>query len=301
MSRPTLSVAIIAGHEADNLRALVPLLGFADEVVVVCGESGPTADAASSLGARVELRPFDTFATQRNHALDLCRGEWVLFIDADERPTPGLVDELRRTLPRSRAAGYRVPIRSRIFGRTFRFSGTQDDRPVRLVRRGSGRWQGAVHETLVCQGRVDRLAGHLTHVTLPDLGAFLSKMHRYTTLEARARVARGEPPRRHEAWLTPLMETLRRLLWKHGWLDGPEGWAFCLLSGLSQWTLAMTHRRLWREQATPAPRPASQASAPQHPVAPKRAPGRVRSLAARVTGRPAVAVRENPRYVPIET
>ena len=88
---------------------------------------------------------------------------------------------------------------------------------------------------------------------MPDLHAFLAKTHRYTSLEAHARVAAGQRPSRRDAWIAPPREVIRRLLWKQGLLDGPEGWAFCLLSGLSEWILARGHRRLWQaaRQATP--------------------------------------------------
>jgi hypothetical protein len=215
----------------------------------------------------VSSRPFDTFARQRNHALDLANGDWVLSIDADERPSPRLAAEIRRAILRARHAGYRVPIRSSIFGRSFRGSGTQDDRPVRLVRRGAARWVGDVHERLRVLGPLGRLRAWLEHRTLPDLDSFLAKMNRYTMLEARARVAAGRPPRRRDAWILPAREVFRRLVWKEGIWDGPEGWAFCLLSGLSEWVLADRHRRLWEsaERTVSGPTGASLRSAASHP------------------------------------
>jgi hypothetical protein len=74
-------------------------------------------------------------------------------------------------------------------------------------------------------------------------------MNRYTTLAARERVVVGRSPRWRDAWLSPAVEVFRRLVWKQGCFDGPEGWAFCLLSGLSQWVLAQKHRQLWQARA----------------------------------------------------
>ena len=244
--RPTITAAIVALDEERNLGELLPRLDWVDEIVVVDGGSADaTAAVARSHGSRVALRRFDTFARQRNHALRLATGEWVLWIDADERPTPRLAAEIRRQTLGTRHAGFRIPIRSSIFGRRFRGSGTQDDCPVRLARRRAARWVGSVHEQLRVPGRVGRLRSWLRHETLPDLHTFLVKMHRYTTLEAEARVEAGRPPRRLDPWILPAGEVLRRLVWKRGLVDGPEGWAFCLLSGLSEWVLADRHRRLW--------------------------------------------------------
>ncbi|NQT16663.1 MAG: glycosyltransferase family 2 protein [Planctomycetes bacterium] len=244
--RPTITAAIIAMNEARNLAELLPKLDWVDEILVVDGGSADaTVAVAQGYGCRVSTRPFDTFARQRNHALDLATGEWVLSVDADERPTPRLAAEIRRATRSARNAAYRIPIRSSIFGRTFRASGTQDDRPVRLIRRGAARWHGSVHERLRVSGRVGQLEGWLRHQTYPDLHAFLVKMNRYTTLEVRARVESGRRPRRRDAWILPAREVFRRLVWKRGFLDGPEGWGFALLSGLSEWVTADRHRRLW--------------------------------------------------------
>ena len=242
----TLAAAIIACDDQANLARLLPRLDWADEIVLVDGGShDATLRIARQHGCRVAQRALDTFAQQRNYALDLVRADWVLSIDADERPTSRLVAEIRAATARSTAAAFRVPIRSRIFRRPLRRSGTQDDRPIRLFRRAAARWTGEVHELLAVDGRVGRLRAWLEHDTLPDFGSFLAKMDRYTTLEARARVRAGRPPRRVDRWLAPPREIFRRLVWKQGVLDGPAGWAFCALSGLSEWVLAEKHHRLW--------------------------------------------------------
>ncbi len=247
MSRlPTITAALITRDEEQNLAELLPLLDWVDQVVVVDGGScDGTLDVARRHGCRVVSRRFNDFATQRNLAIALARGEWVFSLDADERPTPRLVAEIRRRLPGTRWAAFRVPIRSTIFGRPIRRSGTQDDRPIRLFRRELGRWVGRVHEVLRVSGRVGRLDAWLEHCTQQNLQVFLTKMHRYTRLEAAARVAAGQPPRRRDAWIAAPREVFRRLIYKQGLLDGPAGWAFSLLSGLSEWVQAREHRRQW--------------------------------------------------------
>lgn len=245
--RPRLSAAIIAQNEAHQIPGLLSALSFVDEVVLVDGgSSDATAAQAAALGARVFTRPFDQFASQRNFALQQCRGDWVLSIDADERPTPALAAELVQHAASSTHDAWRVPIRSRIFGSAFRYSGTQDDRPIRFWRRGAAQWQGGVHERLQVSGSIGQLSHFLTHETLPDGAAFQRKMQHYTSLAAEAMVADGQPPHWHAAFYRPAYEVLRRLVWKHGWLDGPAGWRFCLLSGWSEWTLAQKHRQLWQ-------------------------------------------------------
>lgn len=247
-SRPRLTVAIVALDEERNLAELLPQLSWAEETLVVDGGSRDrTRDVARRYRARLLTRRFDHFAAQRNCAMEGARGQWVLMLDADERPTPRLIDEIRRRIASGKNSAYRVPIRSQIFGRAMRYSGTQDDLPIRLVCRDAARWHGAVHEVCQVEGRVGILTNWLRHRTLDCAEAFLDKMHRYTRLAAAARVARNESPRCGDQWIAPPREVCRRLFWKLGLLDGPEGWAFCALSGLSEWVLAREHARLWRE------------------------------------------------------
>lgn len=258
MPSPTLAAVMIVRDEEAHLRELASRYWRAfDEIIVVDGGSNDrSVDVAKRGGAQTLCRPFDNFAAQRNFALGQSNCDWCLSLDADERPTPAMMREVRQKIAQTTASAFRVPIRSTIFGRRFRHSGTQDDRPIRLFRRGKAHWHGDVHEVLRVCGRVARLHHGLEHYTLPDLPSFLAKMNRYTALEASARVARRRAPRRHETWSAPLVETFRRLVWKHGWLDGPEGWAFCFLSGLSAHVLAARHHRLWESTSRTVDRPA---------------------------------------------
>jgi glycosyltransferase involved in cell wall biosynthesis len=253
---PRITAALITLDEEQNLRELLPALAWTDEIVVVDGGSrDATVRVAATHGCRVAARPLDDFASQRNHALRLSTGDWVLSIDADERPTPALAAEIRRRIRGSRRRAFRIPIRSSIFRRPLRFCGTQDDSPIRLFRRDSACWTGPVHEVLEVCGPVGRLDNWLTHSTMPTLAHFLAKMHRYTRLEARARIAAGRAPTHRDLWIAPPREVFRRLVYKRGFFDGPAGWAFCLLSGLSEWVLAQEHRRLTAEGDSPLVNP----------------------------------------------
>jgi glycosyltransferase involved in cell wall biosynthesis len=245
--RPTITAAIITLNEERMLPGLITALDWVDEIVVVDGGScDATVAIARRAGCRVMEHPFDNYADQRNRAIDLATCDWILSIDADERPTAALASEVCRRLCHARHEAFRIGIHSRIFGRRMRFSGTQDDWPIRLFRRGGARWSHQVHEVLSVAGKVGRLRYGFDHETLPNLPAFIAKMQRYTTLEAVQRVKRRRAPRWREQWISPAVEIFRRLIWKQGCFDGPQGWAFCLLSGVSQWTLARKHRQLWR-------------------------------------------------------
>ncbi len=244
-SRPRITALIVARDEAANLPDCLASLAWTDEIVVVVDAASrdETLTIALNSATRVEVRPFDDFAHQRNAALGLATGDWVFAVDADERATPELAAEIRRTLDdRSRPeSGYRVPIRSVVLGRSFGYSGTQHDLPLRLFQRDRGRWVGTVHETVDLSGPAGQLDGHLTHRTIPDIRTFLRKIDHYTTLEAIKFHREGKPFRLIDLTVRPVWTFLKLYLGKQGFRDGLEGLMFCSLSGLS---VAVRHWKL---------------------------------------------------------
>jgi glycosyltransferase involved in cell wall biosynthesis len=246
--QPRLAVLIVAKDEADNLDECLSTVAWADERIVVVDQA--TRDATLQIARRrastVIARPFDDFASQRNAGLDLATADWVLSIDADERVTPELKEEILDILGDStaRAVAYRIPIRSRILGRRFAYSGTQHDLPTRLFRRAAARWTGLVHETLEFEGTAGTLRGELTHRTIPDMRTFLDKINHYTTLEAKSLVRLGRRYRARDLLCRPVWTFLKLYLGKQGFRDGLEGLVFCAMSGVSAGVRAWKHREL---------------------------------------------------------
>ena len=245
-----ISVLILAKNEARNLPQCLQTVNWANEVIVVVDRASrdETQSIAQSGADLVAIRTFDDFAGQRNAALALASGDWVFAIDADERATPELATEIRRVTsdPDAKVSGYRVPIRSIILGRPFRFSGTQNDLPLRLFRRGSGRWVGTVHETVDLEGRTGRLKAHLQHRTIPDMQTFLRKINEYTTLEAIKFLREGRTFKMSDLYLRPAWTFAKLYIGLQGFRDGVEGFAFCALSGLSVAVRHWKHRELLR-------------------------------------------------------
>jgi glycosyltransferase involved in cell wall biosynthesis len=245
---------IVARDEAHSLAECLAAVAWADERIVVV--DARSRDATLEIARRdaevVAVRVFDDFAAQRNAALALASGDWVLSVDADERVTPALAAEIRRVLADGDLAcrGFRVPIRSEILGRPFTGSGTQHDLPLRLFRRDSGRWVGLVHEIVDLRGPVGSLRGALRHCTIPTMKVFLEKINDYTTLEARELAASGRPYRGSDLVARPAWTFFKLYLLKRGFRDGVEGFLFCLLSAVSAAVRAWKHRELTRPRWT---------------------------------------------------
>jgi glycosyltransferase involved in cell wall biosynthesis len=251
---PLLSVAIIARDEARHLAdCLASLHGIAGEVVVLVDSAGSdaTAEIAAAAGARVYHAAWRGFPGQRNLALDLCRGEWVLFIDADERLTAELTAELLDLLPKlaaGRARGYRLPRRNLFFGRPLRAGGWYPDYQLRLLHRTGSRYdeQIAVHETAAVDGPIADLHGHLLHINIETLGEFGRKQARYAWAEARSRLQQQRRARRRNLIGGPLREGYYRLITLQSWRDGLVG----LFLAVSMAWFELVTQLMWRTSRT---------------------------------------------------
>jgi glycosyltransferase involved in cell wall biosynthesis len=210
-----------------------------------------TAARAVARGARVATRALDSFATQRNAALEQAIGEWVLFVDADEVVTPSLAAEIRAALAQpGEVAGFWIPRRNYICGRWIRHAGWHPDEQLRLLHRGRARYdeRRPVHEVVLLDGPAAHLGEPLVHYNYDDLAQFRRKQARYADLEARALRARGIRPRPHNFVLQPLREFCRRYVTLHGYREGLLG---LQLSALLAWSTFRTYRelaRLWRQK-----------------------------------------------------
>jgi len=245
---PRLSAVVITRNESvridDCLRSARLI---ADEIVVVdSGSSDDTVVRARKLADKVLARPFDDYASQKNFAVAQASGDWILSLDADERVTPALAAEIRAVIERGGALAdvYRIRRRSKIFGRVFRFTGTQDDRPARLFRRGCARFEGIIHETLRTEGATADLRRVLTHDTYADTKDYMTRLNRYTSMEAERFVAERRTPVRGGLCLRPPAMFLKLYLYKLGFLDGLEGFTFSYLSAYYVFLKHAKHRWL---------------------------------------------------------
>lgn len=231
---PRLTAVIIAHNEEARIAdCLESIDGVADEILLVDdGSTDHTVAIAHSFGARVLTRPFDTAARQMNFGIQSAQGKWILIIDADERLTPELADEIRRTLDGPEAhQAYYFPRCNIVFGRWLRHGGNYPDyNSARLFLRGWAWFEDEpVHARLLLQGSAEYLRGQLLHLTAPDLDHYLGKFNPYTSFEAermQRRDVRYSFPRMAGHALYHL---LRRLVVQAAFLDGVEGLQYVFL------------------------------------------------------------------------
>ncbi|NJN83742.1 MAG: glycosyltransferase family 2 protein [Caldilineaceae bacterium] len=224
---PTLVAVILTKNEARHVKGCIEsLAGWVDGVVVwdSCS-SDDTARIACDAGAWVVCRPFDNYASQRQTALDSIDAEWILFVDADERATPRLAQEVRKVIATPNAVGYWIPRRNFIVGHEMRGGGFYPDHQLRLLRRSAANYvaEREVHEIVSLDGPEGHLVEPLVHYNYGSWAQFHAKQRFYAAYEARILAGRGIRPRPHNFVLQPLREFKRRFVDLQGWRDGASG------------------------------------------------------------------------------
>ncbi len=251
---PSLTVGVLTHNEQKHIRdCLASVRAFADELLVLDDFStDDTVTLARAMGARVEFRNLDNFPNQRNVAIELARGEWIFFIDADERATPAVGEEIRNAIRSTQYAtrntqyvGYWIPRRNIIFGKEIRHTGWSPDYQPRVLKKGRARFDPAreVHELVLWEGEVGYLREPLIHYNYETLAQFRKKQIIYTRYEAQVWYAEGRRARWRGAIGQPLREFFRRYLALQGWRDGGHG---LLLSALMAY-YAFVRWRMLRE------------------------------------------------------
>ncbi|MFZ5932930.1 MAG: glycosyltransferase family 2 protein [Patescibacteria group bacterium] len=237
-----LSVVIITLNEEKNLvRCLTSVKDLADEIVIVdSGSRDKTLDIAKSFGAKVFVRKFEDYGSQKNFATQKASGDWLLSLDADEEITGKLRDEIREAVKTKEFSAYSIPRKNIILGKFIRFTRWQPqlDRHVWLFKKGSGEWVGGVHEEFVVKGKVGKLKYPKIHHQYETVSEFLDMVNRYSQLDAEKRIKKGTKFSLFKLFFDPTYNFLVRYFYRLGFLDGWRGFVLSFL-------MAVYHFEVW--------------------------------------------------------
>ncbi len=254
---PKLSVTVITKNEAGDIGAALESVAWADEVLVVdAGSTDDTTAIARRYTDRVEVRDWPGYAAQKNYAASIASHDWILSLDADERVTPELAAEIRRTLTAERPdrAGYRIPRVTWHLGRWIRSTDWYPDPQLRLYDRRTARWQERlVHESVAVDGSVGRLRGELQHYAYGDISDHLETIDRYSTYAAREMSQQGRRANLVDLIAHPPLAFLRNYLIRGGIRDGAPG---LIISAMNAHYVLLKFAKLWelqRRTRTPTP------------------------------------------------
>lgn len=247
---PKLSVTVITRNEAADIAAALESVAWADEILVVDSHStDETVAIARRYTDRVVVRDWPGYGAQKNAAATMASHDWILSLDADERVTPALADEIRRTLGTEPGmAGYRMPRVTWHLGRWIRSTDWYPDPQLRLYNRTRARWiSPLVHESVAADGPVGALQHELQHYAYRDIADHLETMDRYTTLAAREMHERGRTAGLLEMAGHPPLAFLRNYVAKGGFRDGTAGF---VVSAMNAHYVFLKFAKLWELQRT---------------------------------------------------
>ncbi len=229
-----ISAVIIAGNEEERIADAIRSVEWVDEVIVIDSESTDrTRQIAEEMGAYVITRPWPGFAAQKQFGVDTASFDWILSLDADERISPALRDEIhgvRNTPVSLRADGYKVPRLTYYMGRAIRHSGWYPDWQLRLFDRTKGKWKGVlIHESfgMSPDAKVEKLTCEITHFSTEG-ALHHHKMigERYAPLAARQMFNDGKATTPLKIATAGIAAFLSTYILKRGFLDGLAG--FCI-------------------------------------------------------------------------
>lgn len=250
-----ISVIVITRNEEANLPECLTSVTWADEVIVVdSGSTDRTREIAGAHGAKVVPHEFQGFGPQKEYALSLASTPWVLSLDADERVPGELREEIRTVVGGDpREAGFSLRRQNYFLGHLIRHGGWQRDWVVRLFRRERARFTPVpVHEKVVLEGDVGRLAHPLIHYPYRSLDEYFHTCDLYTSLAAGWLAEQGKVARWHHLLFRPLGKFIRMYLLERGFLDGYPG---LVLSVLSTFYVFSRYARLWEKNERGKPGP----------------------------------------------
>jgi len=239
-----LSIVIIALNEEDRIEgALKSCTGIADEIVVIDGYStDKTVEIAERYGAKVYMNPFVDFGSQKNFALDKAGNQWVLNLDSDERVSETLEKEIRQLKQKPDneidADGFLIKRKTFYLGRWIKHSGWYPDRKLRLFKKDKSRWRGRIHEGLLLEGKTGKIAGDILHFTYRNITDHISRLNRYSHMQAEDIARKKKKLLYLRAILLPPVTFIRFYFWKLGILDGLPGLVIALVSS---WGTAMKY------------------------------------------------------------
>jgi glycosyltransferase involved in cell wall biosynthesis len=221
-----ISAITITYNEEKKLEDCLKSVQFVDEIVIVDSHSQDRTKELALKNQKVRFfeRHLDNFSDQKNYALDQARGEWLLLIDADERITEGLKDEILALIKKQSACnGYYLRRENYMFGGKVSHGINSNDLQLRLIKNGKGTFQGLVHERIEIDGKVGILKNSLIHTTYQTLDEYFTKFNLFSSLDAKEIFKRGKRPSWFDFGVKPFMYFFYYYFFKLGFLDGMRG------------------------------------------------------------------------------
>lgn len=248
-----ISAVVLTKNEEKNIRECLESLKWCDEVVVIddCSED-KTVEIAESFGAKIYKRELNNnFGAQRNFGLGKAKEDWVLFVDADERVSDSLREEVTKLLNYkvTKYSGFYLKRRDFMWGKELKYGETGDVRLLRLAKRNvcppTGGWRRAVHEVWDVKGPLSTLKNPLRHYPHQTLREFIADIDWMSTLHAEENKKDGKRSNLFKIIFFPKLKFFNSWVLKLGFLDGVQG---LLVAFLMSFHSYLAWSKLWLEE-----------------------------------------------------
>lgn len=240
-----LSVIIITKNEEENIRNCLESVKWADEIVIVDSLSkDKTVEIAKEYTNKIFQKKWAGYGRQKNLALEKATGDWVLNIDADERVTKELAQEIKGAIQKKEYDGYYIPNKAYFLGKWIKHSGWYPDHHLRLFKKEKGRFdERMVHEAAEVEGKKGYLKGVIEHFTAKSIGEYLRRLDKYARLTIEERGGRASW---HQVFFYPPFTFFKMYIMKRGFLEGIHGLILALCH--SYYTFSK-YARLWERSS----------------------------------------------------
>lgn len=237
-----ISVTIITGNEEENIRECLESVKWADEIIVVDSESTDrTVEIAKEFTDKIFIRKWEGYASQKNFAMEKASNEWVLSIDADERVTPELADEILHS-NLNEYDGYRIKRDNYFIGKKITGCGWGNDYQVRLFKKSKTKLtERLVHEGFVVNGNLNTLKSELLHYSYRNLKDGFYKINEYSSLEAKEKASRKKITGLRIVFF-PVWAFIQHYFIRKGYKDGRHGLIVSLMHAM---TKLQVYMKIW--------------------------------------------------------
>lgn len=243
-----LSVIVLTKNEEGRIRACLESAKWADEIILMDnGSSDKTLEIAKKYTDKIFKVNFDNFADWRNHAIEKTAGDWVLFLDADERILEPLKNEIEVMVTLSDFSAYALSRKNIIFGREVKYGPFSPDWVIRLLKKKDfEQWVGKVHEYPKFKGELGYSKNSLLHLTHRGVDQFMGKVMEWSKIEAKLRLNTNHPKMTKWRFIRIFItELFNQLIKRRGLFGGTVGIIDSILQSLH---LYITYVRLWEMQ-----------------------------------------------------
>lgn len=242
-----ISIVVLTKNEESQISECLKSVKWANEIIVVdSGSTDKTLEIAKKYKAKIFTDKGDDFSVKRSLGLEKAGGEWILYVDADERVTPKLREEIESGIMNHELeiSVYKIPRKNFYFGN---HQWPYIEKTERLFKKNALKgWRGQIHESPIVDGQVGELQNFLLHYTHCDLSSMVEKTIEWSKIEAKLRFEAGHPP--VVWWRFPrvmLTEFCRSYIGQKGWKAGAVG---IIESFYQAFSIFVTYVRLWEMQ-----------------------------------------------------